>query len=139
MTHAMFRSTLRLSLLLILFITLASCGNSDGIPPTVKLTETDSGSNVTLRQGQMLEVSLAENGSTGYLWEIVPGTESILSAQGSSFVATDPGLPGGGGVRTFTFMTVASGNTVLTIILRQPWMTNVAPARTFEVAIVVVN
>ncbi len=141
MTHAMFRLTLRLSLLFIFLLALASCGNSDGAPPTVKLTETDSGSSVVLRQGQMLEVSLQENGTTGYLWEIVPGAESILSAQGSSYVATnpDPMLSGGGGVRTFTFMAAASGNAVLRIILRQPWMTNVAPAKTFEAAIAVVN
>ena len=142
MTHAMFRSTLRLSLLLTLFLTLASCGNSDGAPPTVKLAETDSGSSVVLRQGQMLEVSLPENGTTGYLWEIVPGTESILSAQGSSYAATnstDQTMVGGGGMRTFTFMAAASGSAALRIILRQPWMTNVAPAKSFEAAITVVN
>ncbi len=139
MARAMFRLSVRLSLPLIILLALASCGQSDGVPPPVALTEIDSGAQVVLRQGQTLAVSLPENASTGYRWEIVPGAGSILSAQGDSYVAADPGAIGGGGVRTFTFMAAASGNAVLQIILHQPWMTGVAPARTFEAAVAVVD
>lgn len=142
MIQMMCKLTVRLALPLLIVLTVASCGQSDSVQPPVTLTETDSGSPVSLRQGQLLAVSLPENGSTGYIWEIVPGAESVLSAQGDSYVATTLPGPlgiGGGGVRTFTFMAAASGNAVLRIILHQPWMTNVAPARTFEAAITVVN
>ena len=141
MTLAMLRLTRRLSLLLVIFLALAACGHSDDpLPSPIALTESASGSTVALRQGQILTVSLQENSSTGFTWEIQPGYESFLSQQGASQYVADSsgtGIAGAGGVRTFKFLTIASGNFTLKLIYRQPWMTGVAPAKTFEVAIAV--
>ena len=141
MTLAMLRLTRRLSLILIIFLALASCGHSDDPQPSpIALTENASGSTVALRQGQAITVSLQENPSTGFGWETVPGYETFLSQQGNSQYVADSsgtGIAGGGGVRTFKFMAIASGNCTLKLIYRQPWMTGVAPAKTFEVAIAV--
>ena len=128
----------RVFLLLIVLLTMAACGHSDdGQPSMVALTESDSGRTVGLSQGQPLSVSLRENSSTGFTWEIVPGSELFLSQQGPSQYLPDSNIVGAGGVRTFTFKAVASGHTTLRLIYHQPWATNVDPLKTFEVAIIV--
>ena len=142
MTLAMLRLTVRLSLLLIIFLALASCGSSDNPPRPITLLENASGSTVALRQGQAISVSLKENPSTGFRWELVPGYEIFLAQQGDSQYVADSvpvGMAGGGGVRTFNFMAIASGNCTLQLIYHQPWATGVAPAKTFEAAIAVGN
>ena len=141
MILSMLRLTIRLSLLLLIVLTLAACGNSEPPHPSpVVLTESGSGSKVVLNQGQTISVSLKENPSTGYAWEIVPGAELYLSQQGASqFVSDSSNTAGAGGVRTFTYLAIASGDCTLKLIYHQPWMTTVPPANTFEVAITISN
>lgn len=135
---SMLRWTIRLSLLLIIVLIAASCGHSDNLQSSpVVLTASDSGSKVSLQQGQSISVSLQENSTTGYIWEIVPGSELLLAEQGTSQFVADSNAIGSGGVRTFKFMAIASGNCTLKLIYHQPWMTSVAPAQTFEVSIVI--
>jgi len=139
MMHSILKLTIRLSFLVLIVLITASCGNSDTPQPSpFVLTESDSGSKVALKQGQIISVSLKSNPSTGYAWAIVPGSELYLSQQGASeFVSDNSNIPGAGGVLTFKFMAIASGDCTLKLIYRQPWMTDVAPAKTFEVAITV--
>jgi inhibitor of cysteine peptidase len=140
MTFSISRFAIRLSLVLIIFLTMAACGQSDDAQSSpVIFTENDSGSQVVLRQGQVITISLRENGSTGYIWEIMPGTELFLTQQGDSQYVPNSNVPGSGGIRTFTFMAITSGNVTLKIINHRPWETNVAPSRTFEVAITVAS
>lgn len=148
MTLTVPESAMRLFVSLIVVLTMAACGqSSDSQPSPVVLTESASGSTVVLRQGQTFSVSLRDNPTTGFTWEIVPGYESYLSRQGTSQYQSDNSnasgaggiMTGVGGVRTFTFTAVASGNFKLKLIYRQPWMTDSEPARTFEVIMVLMS
>ena len=121
---------------------VAGCGSSSDESLTVALTQSDTGTTVTLHQNQTLTVSLKGNGSTGFVWEIVPGAESILTQQGDAQYVPDntaPGTVGGGGTYTYTFKATALGTASLTLIYHQPWMTSTPPAQTFAVTVVVGN
>lgn len=134
----MSRLSSRVFIIFIIVLTLASCKNSnDEGPPSKELTWSDAGSNVTLLQGETVKVSLRGNGSTGYTWEVVPDTESILSQQGDKQFEPDGDAVGADGLYIFTFKAIASGNFQLKLIYHRPWETDVAPLQTFEVTIIV--
>ena len=104
---------------------------------SVVLTQNAAGSTFTLLPGQIMTVSLQGNGSTGYLWEVEPGIESILVQRGNPQFVPDSDAVGSAGVYTFTFEAVAAGTGSLKLIYHRPWETDVAPLQTFQVAVVV--
>ena len=72
------------------------------------LTEADNDRTIDLRVGDTIRVSLPENATTGYRWEIDRIDEQIVEAAGS-----EPHYPGGavgaGGEVTFAFKGKKSG------------------------------
>jgi inhibitor of cysteine peptidase len=115
----------------------ASPGASAGAPASQPaIDQNAAGSTVTLRLGQRLKVSLPGNPTTGFVWEVAPGTASILAQQGDPDYQPDSSALGAGGVYTFTFKAVAAGSGPLKLIYRRPFEADAAPARTFEVTVV---
>jgi len=125
----------------LVFFLIAGCGSSSGIHADAALTQSDAGSTVSIQKGQTLAVSLHGNGSTGFLWEVEPGSESILEHQPERFQFvpdnTGPHLAGSGGTYTRFFKAIAPGTASLKLANRGPGETGVAPMETFEVTIVV--
>ena len=126
-------------ILLLFAIILSSCAQSKQSTSANILTVNDSGSPVTLHQGQPLSVSLWGNGSTGYIWEALPGAESILSQQGYPQFVPDSNAVGSGGMYTFTFNAIAVGNATLQLVYHRPWESGVPPLQTFQVNVKVTN
>lgn len=102
------------------------------------LTQNDSGTTFVLIKDQIVTVSLHAYPSTGYLWEVVPGVESILPQQGVQYVL-DSNLIGAGGTFTYTFKATALGTGNLKLIYRRPWETGVLPYQVFEINVVIVS
>lgn len=84
------------------------------------LTLDATGSRVSLKVGDTLELTLPENPSTGYRWEIV-STPSILEESLSDQLDLEGRQPGAAGRRTFRFRVSGSGDGDLRLRLRRPW------------------
>jgi predicted secreted protein len=106
------------------------------VPRTLQLDETGAGTTVELAIGQLLEIVLVENPSTGYLWKQVAGDSSVLRPVGEpEFVPPPPAAIGAPGKRIFRFEAVTPSQTLLRLENRQWWQPDQPPAKTFEVTV----
>jgi inhibitor of cysteine peptidase len=128
---ARFVSTIFTSLLLISALFLAP----EARALTVVAGEKDEGRAVELHLGDKLEVVLAANPSTGYLWSAVPMQEGVLRQAGEPDFKTDSANPGAGGKVTFRFEAVKTGKTWLSLNYGRPFEKTTPPARTFSLRI----
>jgi inhibitor of cysteine peptidase len=86
----------------------------------VLLTEKDDDRTVAARVGDTIEVSLAENASTGYRWEIAEFDSRIVGIEESRFTPL-PGGIGSGGTRHIAFRARNTGVGRVELILRRSW------------------
>jgi len=136
------KKSFRLFLLVVLsfYFSVLGYGNSSDTSPqsqALVLGQNDSGATVSLRQNQIISVSLWGNGSTGYTWDVVPGAESILIQQGNPEFVADSDLIGSGGTYKFTFKASVPGTATLNIIYHRPFETGVAALQTFAITVTV--
>lgn len=137
--------------LLLALVLLVGCASSNGVdaerseeatdmPDEVVLTATDSGSQVKLSAGQVLEVSLDSNPTTGYGWEVSDVDGTVLAQIGEAEFQQAPTegkeMVGVGGTETLRFA-AAEGETTLTLVYRRSWEKDVEPVETFTVQVVV--
>jgi len=102
-----------------------------------KLTAADANSTVTLKVGNLLEVSLEGNPTTGYTWELAPGGGVLLSRQGASEFKPNTKAMGSGGVVTLRFKAVQEGRMKLKLVYHRTFEPNVPPVKSFDVDLVV--
>lgn len=103
----------------------------------VALDAGDNGSQITLREGQLLVVQLEGNPSTGYTWEPAEFEEGTLSQVGEVQFKSESDLPGAGGMLTLRFKAVQAGQTTLNLAYLRPWEEGVDPLETFSVEVIV--
>lgn len=104
---------------------------------TLRLTYADSGSTMRLHVGERLEVIVPANPSTGYTWELGPGSETILAQEGEAqFIAEGKGV-GAEGQMVFRFSATAKGKGNLVLLYRRPCTEEAPPLRTFGVRLIV--
>ena len=108
-----------------------------GCAKTVEVNQEMNGGSVTLEQGQTLVLKLASNPTTGYDWEIVDLNAAILEQVGEVEYKSDSGLTGSGGVNTYTFRAVESGNTQLSMVYHRSWEKDIPPIETFDLDVTV--
>ena len=93
---------------------------------------------VAVRAGETIEVTLAENASTGYRWIVSSDRGSRLDdalrevGQTAQAEGTRPGMPG---VRCFRFEALAAGYAELQLEYRRTWEMAAEPARTFRLRV----
>ncbi len=127
----------RFGLILILALCLAACGGEAGGPENVFIADgADNGETVVMGVGDVLQVTLAENRSTGYVWSIVTNDEAVLrlTDEPAYEVEGEP-LPGAGGHTTYLFEAAAPGTSVLSMVHARPQETAVEPGGTFELTV----
>jgi inhibitor of cysteine peptidase len=132
----------RFFVLLALLISLAAaaCGGGGAGPENVYIAdEDDNGQSVTMSVGDMLQLMLAENPTTGYTWAIVTNDEDVLAPSGEPAYEVESEAIGAGGTKTFMFQALAPGTSVLQMVNAMQWETPVVPAETFELTIQVVE
>lgn len=130
---------LRNILLAIAAFTCASPGQACSKAPEVAIEQGDAGSTVTLRPGQRLTVRLRGNPTTGFVWEALPGAESVLARQGDPQFTADGSALGAGGVYRFAFRAISAGEAPLEFSYHRPFEKGAAPARTFRVTVEVTD
>ncbi len=90
-------------------------------PATKVVTDADSGGTVTIKMGDVLEVRLSSNPSTGYAWYLTKQSTALLKLTGQSQTqATQPGV-GRPIVQVFDFAPIATGTGVLLLHYVRSW------------------
>ena len=102
----------------------------------MRLGAKDGGRTVVLRTGDTVALSLAENPSTGYSWQVVSSGAPVVQAEGEPTFKPDNKLHGAGGTATYRYKAVGAGTSTLKLVYRRPWEKDATPAATFEVTLV---
>ncbi len=121
------------------FVGCGAAGNADD--GVIKIGEADQGRTLAVEVGGTIEVSLAGNPTTGYVWAAALDDKDAAFfeqvgepayVQGSA----EDGVVGAGGTYTFTFKPVAKGKATLTLVYERPWE-SVTPLQTYQVTLVI--
>jgi predicted secreted protein len=103
----------------------------------IHIDDNFDGRTLAIRIGEIVELTLAENASTGYRWDFANERSSwsaVLRLLEEQAGATDtrPGMPG---TRRFLLEAVAPGDAELELEYLRPWQRSTPPARTFRALI----
>lgn len=92
----------------------------------------EESSPVGLSVGQVWELALPANPTTGYAWTLVlPPAGAVLALESQVFHPAPqgtPGLVGAGGSQVFIFRALAPGDTHLEAVYARPWEKDQPPA-----------
>jgi len=111
----------------------------DSPADTVIVTEQDTGRDIVVAEGRTVTIRLTSNRSTGFSWKLVSAASDVLSPTGDVRYAearAGPGAVGVGGIESWTFRAVRSGQQRLRFEYQRPWE-NAPPARSVEYTITV--
>ena len=119
-------------------ISLAQAGMPGSASATV-ITGEQTGQQVSLKVGAVLEVRLEANHTTGYSWIAAPAANPVLMRQGAarSEEHASGGKAGVGGVEIWRFKAVKAGKQGLQFDYRRPWERNTPPAKVVTFAVTV--
>ena len=117
-------------------------GKADASGGPVKLTEAENGKAITVKVGDIVQVVLAGNSTTGYAWTtaLSDKDKAVLQQKGEAIYAqgnTNPSVVGAGGTFTFNFKAAAAGQVSLKLGYARSFEQGVAPIQTFAVTITV--
>lgn len=123
-------------LLLIILFSVSSCsGNQKNY-----FTEKNNEESINLKVGDIINVRLESNITTGYSWELSGETDQgIIMLESSIYEESqkDENVAGAGGSETFSFKAVSAGNTDLVLEYLRPWEEEIQPADIFVIKITV--
>jgi len=100
----------------------------------VSIDEGADGTTITLAVGDVLNVALPANPSTGFTWEVTAVDGAILSAAGEPVFEAESTAIGSGGTMTFSFDVLAAGTTTLKMLYHRTFETE-PPADTFTLTV----
>ncbi len=128
---------LLLTSLLPAFLIMSGCKST---PHVRTVSHADSGGTIQMTSGDLLRVELEANPTTGYAWQTLDINPWVLGrTERPEFhrPTSDEPLVGAGGVLTLDFRAVGTGTSPLKLAYTRAWETNVPPARTFDLTVVV--
>ena len=107
---------------LLLFVLLAlAFGPQPALAASRVITDADKGASVQLKTGDILEVHLRSNPTTGYLWYVHPKSTPLLKLIGQSQTkAAQPGV-GRPIFQIFQFQAVGAGDGILLLHYIRSW------------------
>ena len=104
--------------------------------PSVVITEADNAKNVPLKKGQILQLSLEAQLSTGYGWKI--SGLSGVEAYGDIEVKTASDImTGGKDIQIMRFRAIQSGSGFIELKYIRPWKPDDAPLKYYKVGVTV--
>ena len=128
----MSRRILPLVTLAIVLIMAAACN------PTkhTNLNAADKGSQVEVKVGDQIVISLDANPSTGYTWVAKDLDTTMFEQVGDPvFTSSNPNLVGSGRTLILTYKTLKAGTVNLTLVYQRPWETGIDPIDTYEITV----
>lgn len=87
---------------------------------TLSVGEGDDRRRLSAKVGDTIEISLSENASTGFVWEVDRADKLSLIDKTSR--KADRPMPGAAGTAIFRFAFTAAGSGALALKLWQPWV-----------------
>jgi inhibitor of cysteine peptidase len=106
---------------------------------TLTLGESQAGSQSALQVGDMLQVNLEGNPSTGYTWSVEGLDAAVLTLVGEPEFHPASSALGAGGTVTYRFEAVGTGQTTLKLIYSRPFEKGVPPLKTFAASVLVTS
>ncbi len=108
--------------------------------PQLVVDDTSDGKAVTVKTGDIIQVVLKGNPTTGYTWTVVLSETdaTILEQMGDPTYVPESDLIGAGGTFTFRFKALKAGEATLMLGYSRPWE-SVPPLETFTMAVKVVD
>ena len=98
----------------------------------VQVDQSYNGHEVTLAVGQVMELSLHENPTTGFRWDLKTKAEPECELVASTFDPPPGERPGNGGIRRWQFRAVHPGSGEIELEYRRPWEKDAAPAKVYK-------
>lgn len=112
--------------------------SGNGRAKILQLSGNDNSGSVTVKNGQLFEISLKGNPTTGYNWEAAPPFDDrLLSQVGMPEFKPDSNLLGAPGMQVFRFKALKKGETTLKLVYRRPWEKDVPPLDTFTIKVII--
>lgn len=96
---------------------------------TIAVDDSACGSGRLLAVGDLLQVNLRGNPTTGYVWEAV-AVLAQLRQQSPPRQRSNSQLVGTGGITSFEFRAIAGGYGILELVSRRPWEKDKPPLNT---------
>jgi inhibitor of cysteine peptidase len=122
----------RIAALVALVLTLAT-----GTAAPLTITDKNAGQTMKISVGQMFEVRLPANPSTGYAWSAgVLAKGPLVQSRPATYQRPASGLLGSSGTEVFSYRAVAPGAANLSFSYARSWE-HVAPAKHVAVAVIV--
>ena len=121
-------------LLLAAALLFAGCTSTQGSTTEHWLYTNDSGKTIDANIGDTIIVSLDENPTTGYSWDLNGGGLTLVS---DNYTVTSPELMGSGGVHVWNFSASSEGIYEITGIYMRPWENATASDETWNATVVV--
>ena len=87
----------------------------------IEINEKANGRDVHLQVGDELKLSLRENRSTGYRWELTQNPGSALHMVADTFEAAAASRPGSSGARHWIFKAYDTGHASIELQSRRSW------------------
>ena len=103
----------------------------------LSITEADHGKSFFLNLGTRIRITLRENPTTGFRWNLTNYNETILKLESNDFVLQPETQIGGGGMRQLCFVTLASGKSIVELKKTRAWEKEVPEKNMFAVTVVV--
>jgi inhibitor of cysteine peptidase len=108
-----------------------------GSHPEISIDQSADHATVALQVGQRMLITLPGNATTGFRWELLPGSEPVLIQEGKTDYQTEGAIPGRGGSFRFLLRAAEPGTSSVKLVYRRPFEPGVPPAQRFEVGVVV--
>ena len=99
-----------------------------------QLDEHASGTEIKLGTGDVVELCLQENPTTGFKWHFKARGQPVCAIVAENYIAGGA-EPGAGGTRHWQIKAIAAGTAQIELIHARPWETEAPPARTFTMTI----
>ena len=87
------------------------------------LTDDDHNSTVSLKKGDVVNLTLPDYGDGGYVWTVTQFDQTLLS-QTQQFTWGSSGLLGDFGKDTWVFTAISTGSTTLELVCQRPFGEN---------------
>ena len=108
-------------------------------PNTIEVTLEKNGSDISIKNGDTVDIYLEGNITTGYSWELGTLDSSYLVQVGDMEYklndTKDQAVAGAPGVFRYSFKAVRSGETSLQMLYQRPWEKDIEPESTFFINI----
>ncbi len=101
----------------------------------VAIAVSDLGKTVVARVGDIILLRLAENPTTGYVWEMGSLDPQLIEVKNSIYQVSPGTGVGRGGTRVFRLQAKAPGTVPLLLKLRRPWESEVEAVDQFSVTL----